>query len=182
MIFYFSVNGGSSDCLHLLQTFFKVCERFGIPLAREKTEWPSVCVQFLGITIDSRLMEFRLPADKVSKLEHSLLMLIRRTKVTLKEMQSLLGLLAFASRVIPLGKLFARKLYSAITGLKSPSAHVRLSAEVKEDMLVWIQFLIHFNGRSVWQEEFILDKDFFTFYRFSGLGGFRRHMAQPLVC
>lgn len=89
-----------------------------------------------------------------------LLMLIRRKKVTLKEMQSLLGQLVFASRVLPMGRVFSKRLYVSISGLKSPSSHVRLTSEIKGDLLVWLNFLEQFSGKSLWQTEFVCDSDF----------------------
>lgn len=170
--FLFLGLANSLDCTFLLDTFFRICSDFGIPLAQEKTAWPSTCLEFLGITIDSELMEFRLPEEKINKLSALLLIIIRKKKVCLKEMQSLLGLLAFASRIMPIGKVFSRKLYVSISGLKSPFSHVRITHDMREDLLVWLQFLTHFNGKSVWQEEFILDKDFFLFTDAAGSCGF----------
>lgn len=117
-------------------------------------------------------MEFRLSEEKINKLTSLLLVIIRKKKVCLKDMQSLLGLLAFASRVMPIGNVFSRKLYMAISGLKSPFSHIRITHDMREDLLVWLQFLTYFNGKSVWQEEFILDKDFFLFTDAAGSCGF----------
>lgn len=135
-------------------------------MAKEKTIWPSTCLEFLGIVIDTNLMEFRLPDSKVEKLRTLLLSLIRKKKVCLREMQSLLGLLAFATRI------FSRRLYISISGLKSPFSHIRLFHDMKEDLIVWLQFLYHFNGRAMWQEEFILDKNFLLFTDAAGSVGF----------
>lgn len=68
-------------------------------------------------------------------------------------MQSLLGLLVFTSRVIPMGRVFTRRLFSSTCGLKSPYAHIRLTSSIKEDLKIWQKFLDDFNGRSLWQEE-----------------------------
>lgn len=50
-------------CMDLLSSFFSICKAFGVPLAQEKTVFPSTCLEFLGITIDMVLMEFRLPME-----------------------------------------------------------------------------------------------------------------------
>lgn len=137
-----------------------VCKYFGVPLAEGKTILPTTCLEFLGITLDSAAMEFRLPEDKVYGLSQLLQMFMRKRKVTLREMQTLLGQLAFATRVLPMGRVFSRRLYSAIAGLKNPSAHVRVSTEIKKDLLVWIQFLEHYNGKTMWQQEFVFESEF----------------------
>lgn len=48
----------------LLATLEHITERFGVPLAPEKTEGPRSVIQFLGIVIDSEAIEGRLPLDK----------------------------------------------------------------------------------------------------------------------
>lgn len=47
-----------------------------------------------------------------------------------------------------------------IAGLKSPSAHVILSYDIWGDIIVWIRFLEYFNGRAVWQRDFVTDGEF----------------------
>lgn len=66
----------------------------------------------------------------------------------LKEMQSLLGLLAFACKIMP---VFSRRLYLATSGLKSQFAHIRLTASLKDDLMVWADFLASFNWNSFFQ-------------------------------
>lgn len=68
----------------LLQLFSRISAFFSIPLAAEKTILPSVSIEFLGITVDSVAMEFRLPAVKIDRLKTS------SRKVLLRELQSLL--------------------------------------------------------------------------------------------
>lgn len=70
-------------------------------------------------------MEFRFPIQKLHEMNEFLLAPIRKKKVILLEMQSLLGLFAFATRVLPVGKIFSSRLYILIYGLKSPTPHVR---------------------------------------------------------
>lgn len=87
-------------------------------------------------------------------------MLIRKKKVTFKEVQSLLDQLAFATCIMSVGRIFSRRLYIAIAGLKSLLAHVRLSHDIREDLIVWLRLLEYFNGRAVWQREFVTDGEF----------------------
>lgn len=112
---------------------------------------PTTCIDFLGITIDTIEKEFRLPLEKVNKLTNLLVSCIRKKKVLLKELQSMLGLLAFATCILPMGRIFSLRLYLAIWGYKNPYSHIRLTTDLKEDMLVWLKFLNHFNGRAFWQ-------------------------------
>ena len=51
-----------------LQIIIEPFQSLGIPLAPEKFFGPTTCLDFLGITLDTVLMEARPPQDKVSKL------------------------------------------------------------------------------------------------------------------
>lgn len=75
-------------------------------------------------------------------------------------MQALLGLLAFATRLLPMGRMAGRRLYMSIMGLKSLHSHIRITTDLKDDTLIWSKLLIHFKRRLLWQQEYIPDKDF----------------------
>lgn len=76
--FLFLGKCGSEDCSNLLYSYFGICKYFNAPLAEEKTVSPVACLDFLGVTIDSLNMEFRLPLDKLEKNSQLLLTFIRR--------------------------------------------------------------------------------------------------------
>lgn len=163
---------------------------FGVPLADEKTCLPSTTMEFLGIEIDTCMMEFRLPEVKLKKLKW-LIMRVLKKKVRLKEMQSLLGILAFACRIMPVGRIFSRRLYLAISGMKSPLDHIRLTTPLKEDLMVWAIFLECYNGRSFFQSEFVIASDFRLFtdaavyigaVQFGLRCGFRQVSPVTLCC
>lgn len=69
-------------------------------------------------------------------------------------------------------RIFSRRIYIAISGLKSPFSHIRLTTDLKEDMLIWFNFLIYFKGKTFWQEEFNVDSNFHLFTDSSGSVGF----------
>lgn len=143
---------GSRVCSVLLQTMERLALDFGVPLAPDKTEGPATEIKFLGIVIDSGRMECRLPEDKLVDLRQ----VVGRTrlvkKIRLRELQSLIGKLQFACRIIPMGRVFCRRLAMATAGVSSPSHFVRLPAAIRDDLSIWSVFLEHFNGRSVMLE------------------------------
>ncbi|XP_075203963.1 uncharacterized protein LOC142310334 isoform X1 [Anomaloglossus baeobatrachus] len=100
----------SSRCSYLLNSFCSLMQRLGVPLSSEKTVGPARCLTFLGIELDSVQMVFRLPPDKISKLLGLVKGFLAVSKVTLKQMQSLLGMLVFACRVMPMGRVFSRPI------------------------------------------------------------------------
>lgn len=72
-------------------------------------------------------MEFRLPDEEIATLKNIIAIVIRRKIVTLKDMQKLIGLLAFVSRVLPIGRMFSRNFYLSISGFKSPTYDIRIT-------------------------------------------------------
>ena len=58
---------GSLECYNNLKIFTATCQELEVPLKEEKVEGPSQVLNFLGITLDSNLMEIRLPKRKWSR-------------------------------------------------------------------------------------------------------------------
>ncbi|CAN2388360.1 RNA-mediated [Pristimantis euphronides] len=147
--FFCVAPGDTKGCLGLLKAIEWVCGHFGVPLAPEKTEGPSTTLCFLGIEIDSKRMECRLPREKVVLALEAVEAARKRKKVTLRELQAMLGRLSFACRIIPMGRVFSRRLAIATAGVKAPHHFVRIGKEHKEDLGVWSSFLKEFNGRTL---------------------------------
>ena len=66
--------------------------------------------------------------------------------VTLHQLQSVIGLLTFASRVISPGRAFIRRLTNLTFGISRPNHHIRLTAESRADLAAWHCFIYSFNG------------------------------------
>ncbi|CAH3173754.1 unnamed protein product, partial [Porites lobata] len=94
------------SCKNLLSRFISLCNYLGVPIAPEKTVGPETELPFVGITLDSIRMEARLPEDKLEKCRTMLLDFYKRRKVTLRELQSLIGLLNFTCSVVLPGRAF----------------------------------------------------------------------------
>ena len=144
---YLLVTPTEQLCQKQLDLFLSLCSYLGIPIAPEKTCGPSTTKSFAGIELDSIFLEARLPRDKIEKCISLISDFIHRKKVTLKEVQSLNGLLNFACSVIRPGRAFLRRLIDLIVGVRLPNHCIRLNREVKEDLTTWLFFLLNFNGR-----------------------------------
>ena len=92
-----------------------------------------------GIELDTVKWEARLPSDKVHKLQSSIADIYKCRSVTLQQLQSVIGLLNFACRVISPGRAFLRRLINLTIGISRPGNHIRLNAE-------WHYFISSFNG------------------------------------
>src|SRR5882672_6768489 len=62
-----------------------LAEELGLSFQPEKTIWPTTCLEFLGLELDSSLMEARLPQEKLEFLQICLRNWQARSHCTLKE-------------------------------------------------------------------------------------------------
>ena len=92
-----------SLCQASLSSMILTFKNLNIPISAAKTEGPSQIIQFMGIILDSGKMEARLPEDKVERIRSALSTFQPQRSTTLQELQSLIGILNFASKVIPQG-------------------------------------------------------------------------------
>ena len=146
----FLVAGESNtgQCRALMDCYISMCDEIGVPLAHEKTIGPAACLTFLCLQIDTNEMMVKIPDEKLKKLQNELSKLLQKKKTTLKELQSLTGLLSFCSRAIPAARAFNRRFYDAMIGLKKHFHRVRVNLDMKENIRVWLNFLKCFNGDS----------------------------------
>ena len=140
---------GSGECEWNVAILNHVCNRLGVPLAAEKCEGPATCLTFLGIDIDSRTMEIRLPQVKLARLKEEVRAWGEKKSCTKRELQSLTGHLQHAATVVQPGRTFIRRLYDLLAVGKVPHHHLRLNAEARSDLAWWATFLETWNGVSL---------------------------------
>ena len=128
---YFMAASSYHQCCAALRNFISLCNYLGVPIAPEKTVGPQTVLIFTGIELDTNTMEARLPNDKITKTKSFLSDFLRRKKVSLKETQSLIGLLNFACSVVVPGRAFLRRLIDLTKGVKLPHYRIRLTKSVK---------------------------------------------------
>lgn len=101
---------GTSVCTELMDGFTELCKFLGVPLALEKSEGPEDRLTFLGIELDSVRQLSRLTEEKVLMLVLLLHSVISCRKITLQQLQSVIGHLNFACWVVAPGRAFLRWL------------------------------------------------------------------------
>ena len=100
----------SPNSQQAVQTMDPVCARLGVPMAPHKREGPTKCLVFLGIEIDTVAGELRLPEEKLSRLMSLLQEWGSKKSCQRKELDSLIGLLSHACKVVRPGRSFLRRL------------------------------------------------------------------------
>ena len=168
-----------------LDTFLTLCSDLGVPIASDKTVFPTRILTFLGIEFSTQDMTMKLPEEKISEIRHKILDIMTLKKVTLQQLQSLLGSLNFACRVIAPGRAFCRRLTDATIGLRKPHHHTRVTLEMKADLQVWLTFLQSFNGISVITDNTWVNNNMLQLYTDSAggdLGGFGIFFEGKWAC
>lgn len=157
--YFMGGKGDTGECLEMMNAFRERLGHFGVPIAEDKTEGPKTLICFLGLEIDSEEMVVRIPMQKVQEIIERIGIILGREKVTLRMMQSLIGSLNFACRAIVPGRPFCRRLIDAICGLTRPHHHLRVKAEIRQDLIMWLEFFANFNGVSVFHDRFWLTNE-----------------------
>lgn len=131
----------------------RLCAELGVPMAADKTEGPTTCLTFLGIELDTAAMEARLSAQRLLELQQLTELWARKETASVKELQSLAGLLNFACKVVRPGRFFLRRIINQIVRLgqtaRSRTAQFPLTRAVRLDVEWWRAFLPQWNGKSL---------------------------------
>jgi len=78
------------------------------------------------------------------------------TRCTLKDMQSLIGVLNFACSVIQPGRAFLRRMINLTVKVSEHQQYLYLTEETKADMKIWLSFLENYNGKSMFLNDTFL--------------------------
>ena len=155
------VTGSYESSAKALQAFKLLCDEINVPIAHHKTEGPSTELVFLGIHIDTKNQIVSIPTEKITQYSAMITSVLQCSSITLRELRSLTGKLAFVCRIIPPGRCFLRRLYDLTIGHTSPYAKINLSTEAQQDLLLWKSFLHSYNAKEYFspRKEFTSEKD-----------------------
>ncbi|XP_053395182.1 uncharacterized protein LOC123542500 isoform X1 [Mercenaria mercenaria] len=173
--FLFVSSQDYDTALNNLTHFLDFAKQIGLPLKTQKTVLPCTTICFVGIELDSVAMEKRLPLSKLQKIRVALDTFQNRRRATLKELQSLIGLLSYACSVVTPGRTFLRRLIDLTLGLKKPHHKRRLTKEARADLKAWSIFVEHFNGKCLFFSDRWVDSTVLCLYTDSsniGFGGY----------
>jgi hypothetical protein len=114
---------------------------------------PGTTADFGGIETDTFGLEAKPPPPPPAKLpkatelqQHAR----KKGKVSLHELQSIIGFLSWCSQVVRLGRRFLRRLYDATSCYpQNGNQRRRLTADMKTDLRRWQRFLPVLNGIAI---------------------------------
>ena len=116
-----------------------MCAELGV---QHKVKGPSSAIIFWGILLDTEKLESHVPKTKLRRLL-TVLRAWRRCKK--RELLSLIGHLQHASKVIPVGSSFLRRMIDTSILVKKLHHHIRLNKGVRSDLQWWLQYLEMWN-------------------------------------
>lgn len=139
---------GTQQCHSNLQLLKCLLQRLHIPTADEKQEGPATIIVFLGILLNKEQLEARLPSDKLTQIKAELVAWLTKKTCTKRELQSLIGLLSFAAKVVPPGRTFLRRMIDISTSVPFSDDTITLTDDFTKDMQWWHLFIDDWNGKS----------------------------------
>ena len=141
----------SPTCQASLAILHRICNYLHIPLAEHKQERPTTRLVFLGILFDTQRGELSLPAEKLQRLEALLRDWGDRKSCSRKELESLIGHLSYACKVVRSGRSFLRRMLDLLHSTNHHASrfhHIRLNTGFRSDLTWWRTFLASWNGVS----------------------------------
>lgn len=141
-------------CSSNLILFQRLLQHLGLPEATEKTVEPCTRILYLGVLIDSVQMTVRLDQERVTRIRALLSEWVARSVCSLRQLQSLVGILSWASLVVRPGRTFLQYMRDLITqhaGVStSPSLlTIQLGPDFYDDLQWWLRFMTEWNGISL---------------------------------
>ena len=147
---FLTMGGSQSDeCHRNMALMHDTCAQAGLPLEPSKTQGPVSKLTFLGIELDSTAMEIRLPDEKLAQTINIIAQWRHRTACIKRDLLSLIGILAHASKVVKSSRILLRKLIDLSTKVTHPQHYIRFNVEARSDIEWWFQFIRQWNGITI---------------------------------
>ena len=103
------------------------------------------------------------------------------THTTLENFKSVIGKLQFATCVMSAGHCFLRRMHNATIGKTKPLSSVTLTPEIKEDLYIWQNFMMHHNGKTIISKAEVLNSTDLNFYSDSLFVGFGATFGSKFI-
>jgi hypothetical protein len=138
-------------CSEQLKAILDLLAELGLPVSVAKLVDPSQLMVFLGILFDSINMTLSLEDARLAALLSELNAWEHRTSASRAELQSLIGTLAFAAKVVRPGRTFLRRMLDQLKRVPSfanADTPFPLADDFMRDVKWWREFASDWNGKS----------------------------------
>ena len=140
----------AQDCFIALK---ETLRSMGAVEAEHKSVSPSTKMIFLGVLFDTEKLTLEVSRERVDECMNMLDEWLDKREVRRKEIESLVGKLAFMAACVRPGRLFMSRVLEFLRGLPKVGK-VEVPNSVRRDLLWWKVFLLQYNGVSMmpWQK------------------------------
>jgi len=137
-----------------IDTALMLFEILGVPVSVHKTEAGKRVMIFLGVEVDLTTHTLRFPAEKIHRVKTLLATWLDRASASVRDVETLAGILCDCTRVIPQGKMFLNRIFATLVWARSRAQTARnpqflsvaVGAALRADVRWWYYLLDHFNG------------------------------------
>jgi hypothetical protein len=137
---------------HGLAFICKTFDKLGLPIAPDKLEQPQTRVIFLGIIIDTEQMTLSLDETRLGEIKSMLVDWQSKTHASKRELQTIIGILSFASKAVVSGRSFLRRMIDAMKAIPDSGKmdqEYPLKEQFFQDLQWWHTFVEAWNGTSL---------------------------------
>ena len=137
-----------ADAIHSFNCMTRIMKTFGVRESEDKAVWPTMRMEFLGNTVDTVKMTLEVSEHRRKELLELIRVWKTKEWCSLKELQSLIGKLAFVMNCVRPGRIFISRLLSSLQTFPDRKLQ-RVSQEILEDLDWWERFLPGFSRTSI---------------------------------
>ena len=131
-----------------LATCIKLFSDWGVPLHTDKFEGPSTVMRVLGIELDSLALQARLPKETFNRISSLIDEWSCKRHCKQKNLESLIGNLEHACKVIPQGRTLMRRMINLLSAFRKDDHPIRLNKDFHLDLTWWRDFFRSWDGCS----------------------------------
>ena len=152
----------------------------GFTVQPKKIVPPASVVEYIGVIVDLERLEYRISPERLAATMALLRDWRQRRRASRRELESIVGKLAWIAQLVPFARLFIHRLLGAMRGLHRAHHRVRITREMRLDLAWWEEYLPEFNGVPILPETLeAFDLDFATDASGWGYGA---HLQELYFC
>jgi hypothetical protein len=146
----FIVAGATFDqCAAQVSKFKHLFHLLNIPLKEDGSDCPNTTKVYLGIEIDTIRQIVRIDNERIAKTQALLAEWASRSFSTKKELEALIGTLAFICRVVKPGRTFLNRFRLTLSALGPKHGRFRHHTDFIDDIHWWSTLLSFWNGTTL---------------------------------
>ncbi len=148
-----TISASRESCQQSIDVFNETARLAGFTLQDAKCTAATQVIEFLGIEINTVLGTLSITEQRMNEITEELVAWQERRICTKRELLSIIGRLAFASRVVRAGRTFLRRLISLSKTVKCLHFNVKLNKSARADFAWWLKCIRSHNGVTIFPKE-----------------------------